>query len=201
METLTIAVSGLNATDNPGQGIPVARALKESDKFKCRIIGLAYENLEPGIFMPELFERCYQMPYPSSGKEKFLEPLLHIHHRENIDVIIPNFDSELPLYIQIQDILLQERIHMFLPTSEQFEARQKERLYDFARKNTLSVPRSENVLSVAELLKVLQDYTYPVVIKGKFYEAFIATTAEQAIIPNYTLSFKFLTISVRNFSM
>ena len=53
--TYTIAVTGLNNIDSPGPGIPVIRGLKESEAFDVRIIGLSYENLEPGIYMPEKF--------------------------------------------------------------------------------------------------------------------------------------------------
>ena len=54
MKKLTIAVTGLNNTDNPGPGVPVIRSLRESDYFDVRIIGLAYENLEPGIYMDNI---------------------------------------------------------------------------------------------------------------------------------------------------
>ncbi len=47
-QKLTIAVTGLNAIDSPGPGVPVSRALKEADSFDARIIGLSYESLEPG---------------------------------------------------------------------------------------------------------------------------------------------------------
>ena len=50
---LTIAVTGLNNIDSPGPGIPVIRGLKEAASFEARIVGLAYENLEPGIYMPD----------------------------------------------------------------------------------------------------------------------------------------------------
>ena len=48
--SLTIAVTGLNNTDNPGPGVPVVRGIRESQEIEARIIGLAYENLEPGIY-------------------------------------------------------------------------------------------------------------------------------------------------------
>ena len=56
---LTIGVTGLNATDNPGPGLPVIRALKESSSFDVRIIGLAYESLEPGIYLHEFVDKTY----------------------------------------------------------------------------------------------------------------------------------------------
>ena len=54
----TVAVSGINAVDNPGPGTGVARCLKECD-LDVRLIGLAYDTLEPGIYMDWLFDKSY----------------------------------------------------------------------------------------------------------------------------------------------
>ena len=56
-DNLTIAVTGLNNTDNPGPGIPVVRGIRDSREFNPRIIGLAYENLEPGIYMHDIIDK------------------------------------------------------------------------------------------------------------------------------------------------
>ena len=51
MATKFVGVSGINAVDNPGPGIGVARSLKEDPGLDVRIIGLAYDAMEPGIYM------------------------------------------------------------------------------------------------------------------------------------------------------
>ena len=61
---INIAVSGLNNVDSPGPGIPVIRAIRESQLFDVRIIGLSYETLEPGIYMHDLVNKSYQVPFP-----------------------------------------------------------------------------------------------------------------------------------------
>ncbi len=38
---VTLAITGLNNTDNPGPGVPVIRSLRESEDFDLTIIGLA----------------------------------------------------------------------------------------------------------------------------------------------------------------
>ena len=38
---LTIAVTGLNNIDSPGLGIPVIRALRDSEDYEVRVIGLS----------------------------------------------------------------------------------------------------------------------------------------------------------------
>ena len=64
---INIAVTGLNAIDSPGPGIAVIRGLREAKSFDVRIIGLAYESLEPGIYMHDLIDRTYYIPYPSKA--------------------------------------------------------------------------------------------------------------------------------------
>ena len=57
MNKVTIAVTALNAIDSPGPGVPVIRGLKEASSFDARIIGIAYESLEPGIYMHDLIDK------------------------------------------------------------------------------------------------------------------------------------------------
>ncbi|MDX9905950.1 MAG: hypothetical protein RBS55_05110, partial [Bacteroidales bacterium] len=92
---ITVAVTALNAIDSPGPGVSVIRGLKESKIYDVRVVGLAYESLEPGIYMHDIVDRVYQIPYPSAGVESLFARLEYIHSRENLEVIIPNFDAEL----------------------------------------------------------------------------------------------------------
>ena len=66
----TVAVSGINATDNPGPGCGIAKSLKNANP-DLRIIGLAYDALEPGIYMDWLIDKSYILPYPSGDIESF----------------------------------------------------------------------------------------------------------------------------------
>ena len=76
---LTIGVTGLNAIDSPGPGIAVIRGLREATSLDVRIIGLAYESLEPGIYMHDHIDKTYQIPYPSAGTGSLLTRLQYIH--------------------------------------------------------------------------------------------------------------------------
>ncbi|MCB9284807.1 MAG: ATP-grasp domain-containing protein [Lewinellaceae bacterium] len=187
---LTIAVTGLNNIDSPGPGVPVIRGLKEAAGFEARIIGLAYENLEPGIYMPGMVDKAYQIPYPSVGHDTLLSRIEYIHEREQLDVIIPNFDAELYSFIKIQPKLKQMGIHMLLPTLEQFDARLKGKLFQFGEKYGIAVPKSEEVFSGDELTEKLKKFDYPVAIKGKFYEAGIAHSLDQAKAYFYKIAAK-----------
>ncbi len=177
---LTIAVTGLNNIDNPGPGVPVIRGIKDSG-LVTRIIGLAYENLEPGIYMPDLVDKTYLIPFPSTGSEAFLERLEFIHKNEKIDIIIPNFDSELYLFIKFNHKLKAMGIHTFLPTLEQFEERHKDNLYEFGEKYNVKVPFSKPILNSNDLTNLPKKLSYPYYIKGKFYEAFKVSNLNQGV--------------------
>jgi carbamoyl-phosphate synthase large subunit len=180
MRKISVAVSGLNAIDSPGPGISVIRALKESKNFEVRIIGLAYESLEPGIYMHDLVDKTYQVPLPSSGIDALLNRLTYINSVDKIDLIIPNFDAELFNYIKIVDRLKSNlNIHTFLPSLEQFEARHKVNLEEYGNRHGIKVPKSKVIFNISDIERINDEFTYPIVVKGKFYDATIAYSIEQ----------------------
>lgn len=187
-EKLTIAVSGLNNTDNPGPGIPVIRGLRESSIFDPRILGIAYENLEPGVYMDGIADKIYMIPYPSLGIEPVLARLGAIHQQDPIDVLIPNFDSELIPLIKSENLLRAMGIHTFLPTMNQYEERLKSNLPEFGRKYDVLVPQSQPVSSVLEISKICREIPGPWMIKGKFYDAVLAHNVDQAVAAFYKIS-------------
>lgn len=178
---LTIGVTGLNNTDNPGPGIPVIRALRDSHDFELRIIGLAYENLEPGIYMKDLVDKTYQIPYPSIGEKDFIQRLEYINKKENLDIIIPNFDAELHTFMKSKEHLESIGIKTYLPTFKQFEERDKTNLPGYGEKYEIKVPFSKPVVSYADIDNLEKNFDYPVLVKGKFYDAYIAYNKEQVI--------------------
>ncbi|GCD77553.1 carbamoyl phosphate synthase-like protein [Thermaurantimonas aggregans] len=179
MRKLTIGLSGLNNIDSPGPGIPVLRGLRESKLFEARIVGIAYENLEPGAYMHDLVDKTYKVPYPSDGVEPLLDRIKYIQEREKIDVFIPNFDSELFTFMKSEKILRDLGIKTFLPTLQQFEERHKSNLPEFGKKYNVNVPYSEPITSIQEFLKIKNKFEFPVVVKGKFYDAYIAYDFDQ----------------------
>jgi carbamoyl-phosphate synthase large subunit len=187
-EKLTLAVSGLNNTDNPGPGVPVIRGLRESAIFEPRILGIAYENLEPGVYMEGVADKTYLIPYPSQGMEPVLARLQSIHQQDPIDVLIPNFDSELLPLIKSAQQLNALGIHTFLPTIDQYEERLKTNLPEFGKKYDILVPKSQPLSSALEIPKVCREIPGPWMIKGKFYDAVLTHTVEQAMAAFYKIS-------------
>jgi carbamoyl-phosphate synthase large subunit len=176
---ISVAVTGLNAIDSPGPGIAVIRGLLEAKSIDVRIIGLSYESLEPGIYMHDLIDKTYHIPYPGTGAESLLARLEYIHGKEKLDVIIPNFDAELFSFIKLAPRLKEMGIHTFLPTEKQFEERHKINLPEFGKKYNIKVPFSKAIYSISEVPSLVNDFSYPVVVKGKYYDAEIAHTPEQ----------------------
>jgi carbamoyl-phosphate synthase large subunit len=61
MDQLFVGVSGINAIDNPGPGLGVARSLKEDTELKPTIVGLAYDAMDPGIYMNWVVDRLHEL--------------------------------------------------------------------------------------------------------------------------------------------
>jgi len=198
---INVAVSGLNAIDSPGPGVPVIRALKESTYYEPRIIGLSYEALEPGVYMHDIVDVAYKVPLPTEGVQQLYDRLAEIHRHEKIDVIIPNFDAELFGYIKLEEKLRKDLgIRLFMPTFDQFEARQKAVLYEYGTEHGVLVPKAELVNTAAQLKELSYDFDFPIVIKGKYYDAGIAHNLDQAVDYFYKISAKWgLPIIVQEF--
>jgi carbamoyl-phosphate synthase large subunit len=178
---VTVAVTGLNNIDSPGPGIPVIRGIKESLDFDVRIVGLAYEHLEPGIYMNDLVDKTYMIPYPSEGKDALFKRISEIHAKEALDAIIPNFDAELFSFIKLEGQLEEIGIKTYLPTMTQFEERNKSNLPAYGEKYGVNVPEGTEVFSISDLINTLKSMNYPVMIKGKYYDAYAADSIEQAL--------------------
>jgi len=174
-----VAVSGINAVDNPGPGVGIAKSLKEGSR-ELQVLGLAYDAMEPGIYMDWLIDRSFIMPYPSEGEELFINRLLYIKEKYGLDVVIPALDAELPLFIKGADYLNSFGIKTFLPSQEQFNLRGKDKLPEVAKNIGVKAPRTYVVTSYEDLSKAVSELGFPVMIKGIFYKAYKAQNMAQA---------------------
>jgi len=180
MEKLKVGVSGINAVDNPGPGVGVAKSLKEWNP-DISIVGLAYDAMEPGVYMKWLIEKSYLMPYPSQGADAFIDRLLYIKNSYGLDAVIPTLDAELPIYIEYADRLKELGIANFLPTKEQFRLRSKERLKEVADRIGVKSPRTFTVVDYKGLQEALNEVGYPAMVKGLFYKAYKVYNYQEAV--------------------
>ncbi len=177
----TIAVTALNATDNPGPGVSVIRAIRHDPDFDGRIVGLAYDTLEPGIYARDVVDDAFLLPYPSQGIEALRSRIAYIDEAVGIDVLIPTLDSELVPFVNIESELADRGIATFMPTLEQISLRSKAHLVALGEKADIPVPPSKVVNDVSDLYDIHETIPYPFWVKGQFYGARRAQSLDDAI--------------------
>ena len=177
-----IGISGINATDNPGPGVAVARSLREKHP-EYRLLGLSYDVHDPGNYLHEVFENSYLMPYPTQGWRNLLLALKQIKKKSGLDVLIPCLDAELPLMIKNQTELNRLGIKTLLPNEKQFELRSKDRLPELAKEVRCKHPKTRVAHSIDELVSILRkEIPLPAMIKGKYYKAYVVHNVDSAIL-------------------
>ena len=67
-----------------------------------------------------------------------------------------------------------------MPDANQLEARDKVKLVDFGKQHDFLVPEDQILYELRELYEIADEIEYPTVVKGKFYDAVIANSFEQA---------------------
>jgi carbamoyl-phosphate synthase large subunit len=179
---LTVAVTGINAEHgNPGPGLSVCRCLRAAYGPELRIVGLGYDAYDPGFYLPRYCDASYLVSYPSSGEEAFLARLQAIHAIEPIGAIIPCLDSEIPAMIRLAPRLDALGIRSFLPTREQLRQRNKDRLAGLARQAGVNYPEVIAVNQARFFSNCQhQGWSYPLVVKGIFYDAQVVHNADEA---------------------
>ena len=178
---LKIGISGINAVDNPGPGIGVAKSIKQDKELNASIVGLAYDAMEPGIYMDWIIDKAYIMPYPSGDHQAYIDRLLYIKQQFGLDFVMPVLDAELPLYIKYQDELERKGIKTFLPTLQQFKLRGKDNLEEVAKNIGIEAPKSFVVSSYDDLNEAVNSLGFPVMVKGAFYKAYKAYSIQEAV--------------------
>jgi len=197
---MKIAVTGLNNVDNPGPGVPVIRGIRDSKMENLKIIGLIYDMLDPGAYMPEVADKNYLVPYPSGGIDALFERIKFINENENIDVIIPTLDAELYAFAKLEPKLNSIGIKTFLPDADQLNIRSKDKLFKFCEDNNILAPKNILASNFNDLYKIPTSFNYPVVIKGIFYDAYVVNNFDEAVSAFHKISNKWgLPIIVQQF--
>lgn len=181
MAPLVVGISGINAVDNPGPGIGVARCLREAPDLEVRIVGLAYDAMEPGIYMDWVVDHAFLLPYPSAGHDAYRARLLHIQEKTGMSFVIPTLDTEMPFYMKHQAELARLGLRTFVPTPDQYRLRGKDRLGELATALGLKLPTTMVVSSAEDLEKAVDRIGTPVMVKGAFYKAYKAHSTKEAL--------------------
>lgn len=190
MSELRIAVTGLSVVGSLAPGLPVVQSLRAVAAGgdltgsgsatgagridltnRPRIIGLAYDPLEPASYDRQLLDASYLVPYPAQGPSALLARLRYIHARERLDVIVPTLDSELGHYISLAPELRRMGIHLLVPSAAAFKRRSKKELPTVSALSSVKVPRSVAVSSLAEAYQRAGKFKLPFVVKGNLHGA------------------------------
>jgi carbamoyl-phosphate synthase large subunit len=175
----TVAITGLNATDNPGPGVAVARALRSDPAFQGRIVGLAYDVLDPGLYAEGLLDAAFLLPWPSMGTPAFLDRLAYVQRSVGIDVLIPTLDSEIEILVGQEDALWDLGIATLLPTQDSLKRSTKTHLPDLAE-HGIPVPAGRALSRAPDLLVSAEELGWPLVLKSRLYGAEICHTMAHA---------------------
>jgi carbamoyl-phosphate synthase large subunit len=163
----------------------VIRALRAHPDFKGKIVGLAYDPLDPGLYPTDLIDSAYLMPFPSQGVDPLRQRLKYIKKVSDLSLVIPTLDSELSAFISLESELKEMGIRLFLPTKEQFDMRSKIRLAEICEKAGLDFPRTKIISDAEVLYQFSGEIPLPYVLKGIFYGASVVQSIEEAIAAFY----------------
>ncbi|MBI2027953.1 MAG: biotin carboxylase, partial [Deltaproteobacteria bacterium] len=109
---INIAITGLQAMDNPEPGMSLSRCLKNNPNYT--LSGLSYSLYCTGNFSHS-FDDIFLVPYPWDSPEQWLSRIGDIHKKKPIDVLIPSLDSEIVLFSSLESQLRDMGIKMYLP--------------------------------------------------------------------------------------
>lgn len=176
-----VAVTGLNAANDPAPGIAVIRSLRESGQWEGKIIGLAYDALDTGIHDKRLIDEVYLIPYPFD-RSGLLQRLQEITRKTRVDVLMPLLDLELLTLPQLELPLKELGINFLLPPIPTVRTHLKLKLAEFCQDNGIMYPRQIAITSPDMLPFSIASLGIPVVIKGIIHGSHLAFSVEEALI-------------------
>lgn len=177
----TVAVTGMNATDNPAPGVAVARALRHDPLFQGRIIGLGYDPLDPGFYATGLLDGGAILPIPAAGRDALWQRVRELVEQFGITVFIPTLDSEIRAVASLEHEFRELGVHTFVPTLDSIDRSSKPQLPKLGDEPGIRIPESEAVMSADSMQKCAQKFGMPLVVKGVYYGAAVAYTEADAV--------------------
>jgi len=110
-----------------------------------------------------------------------MDRLREIQAHEKLDVIIPCLDAELPSFSRLQHELAELGVAMRVPANARLRERNKDRLAELAREADIRYPETRAVSNPGFFWRCHEEgWSYPMMVKGLFYDAVLARDAEEA---------------------
>jgi carbamoyl-phosphate synthase large subunit len=183
-----VAITGLEARDNPYPGCAVAKALRRARGDDVVLVGLAYDPLLTGAFRSDLFDRVYATPFPADPPGTTLRRLLEIHAEFPLDALIPTLDTEIAAYAAASDDLRRVGVRTYLPSPTATKVRYKDRLASFCADAGLFSPRTEVVADPDAFFYGDGPIKTPCYLKGPMADATRVETPEEAVAAFWRLA-------------
>ncbi len=178
--SISVAVTGLAAADNPAPGVAIARCLREARGKRVTIVGLTFDHRTTGAYAAGLFDEVFLVPAPAMGELTFVEALREITRKARIDVLLPALDPDVALCAATRARLNHMGIRMLVPAPASIRRRAKPSLPALAREFDLGGPVTLTLMSAAGLTRALRELTLPFFLKGPFADARLVGTEEEA---------------------
>ncbi len=173
-----IAITGLNAADNPSPGLSVARCLRAS-ALASRLVGLTHEVLATGAYVADVWDEVRLLPFPSRDDSGWADALLGQCREAGVDCLVPTLDVEVPLVSWLAPRLAAAGVATLVPDIAAVTAAAKYRLPELAARG-FRLPRTEWLYHPDAVAAVARRFGYPFVVKGLFADARVVDTEEAA---------------------
>jgi carbamoyl-phosphate synthase large subunit len=174
----TVAVTGLNAADNPSPGLTVARALLAAAP-PPRLVGLTHEVLATGVYVNRVWDEVRLLPFPSREEGGYPEALISHCREAGADCLLPTLDIEMPVVAWMADRLAAAGVATLVPPPAALAAAVKSRLPALAA-HGFRLPRTKPVTGPGDLAALARDLGVPFVLKGPVADARPVRTLEEA---------------------
>ena len=153
MKPITVLLSASGSQFAPG----IINCLKKNGERKINIIGTDMSNEPSNRFFVDSF---YQVP--STDSLDYVDEVLDICRKEQVDILLPQMSAELSIYLEnlnrFQEI---GTIVSMTKNSNVKIANNKLRLFEFMEREGIKTPKFAAVHSAKELEKELYNLGYP----------------------------------------
>jgi len=173
-----VAVTGLNASDNPSPGLTVARSLRLASP-PPGLVGLTHEVLATGAYVDGVWDEVRLLPFPSREEGGYSDALVEHCRAAGVDCLLPTLDIEIPLVARLLPRLASAGVAVLLPPPDVLASVTKPRLPALAGCG-FRLPRSLAVGGLHALPDVAANLGGMFVLKGPLADARVVRTLEEA---------------------
>ncbi|MBI2527509.1 MAG: ATP-grasp domain-containing protein [Candidatus Rokubacteria bacterium] len=173
-----VAITGLNASDNPSPGLTVARSLRLASP-PPGLVGLTHEVLATGAYVDGLWDEVRLLPFPSREEGGYPDALVEQCRAAGVDCLLPTLDIEIPLVSWLVPRLASAGVAALVPTADALAAASKPRLPALAARK-FRLPRAMSIAGFDDLPDAAKELGATFVLKGPLADARVVRSPAEA---------------------